>query len=61
MINVTWIFLSLKDSFMEHQLGIAIAVTMFLKQEEYQSKIITDHDSWIPGLDQSLAAGVGPF
>ena len=24
---------------MEHQLGIAIAVTMFLKQEEYQSKI----------------------
>ena len=44
-----WIFLSLKDSFMEHQLGIAIAVTMFLKQEEYQSKLLLfHHDSWIP-------------
>jgi len=29
-----------KDSFMEHQLGLAIAVTMFLKQDEYHSKLI---------------------
>ena len=29
-----------KDSFMEHQLGLAIAVTMFLKQDEYHSKFI---------------------
>ena len=38
--NLTNYFRSDKDSFMEHQLGLAIAVTMFLKHDEYHSKLL---------------------